>query len=94
MLREVAGKKVADGNIAEKVKTQKAIVRDCLTGSNDRRKVEGWVPRWLRFPAASYTARPFPSLAKWKQVEPHIKGLPAPLPVEIDPVDPYAVAAE
>lgn len=94
MLREVAGKKVADGNIAEKVKTQKAIVRDCLTGSNDRRKVEGWVPRWLRFPAASYTARPFASLAKWRQVEPHMKGLPAPLPVEIGPVDPYAVAAE
>lgn len=94
MLREVAGKKVADGNIAEKVKTQKAIVRDCLTGSNDRRKVEGWVPRWLRFPAASYTARPFASLAKWRQVEPHMKGLPAPLPIEIGPVDPYAVAAE
>ncbi|AEG50365.1 ParB domain protein nuclease [Sphingobium chlorophenolicum L-1] len=94
MLREVAGKKVADGNVAEKVKTQKAIIRDCLTGSNDRRQVDGWVPRWLRFPAASYTARPFASLAKWKQVEAHMKGLPAPLQVKGAPPDPQAIAAE
>lgn len=94
MLREVAGKKVADGNIAEKVKTQKAIIRDCLTGSNDRRRVDGWVPRWLRFPAASYTARPFASLAKWKQAEAHMKGLPAPLQIKGAPSDPQAIAAE
>lgn len=94
MLREVAGKKIADGNVAEKVKTQKAILRDCLTGTNDRRKVESWVPRWLCFPAASYTARPFPTLAKWKQVERLVQGLPVPVPVEIDQPDAYAVAAE
>ncbi|MET4898737.1 ParB N-terminal domain-containing protein [Sphingomonadaceae bacterium jetA1] len=94
MLREVAGKKVADGNITEKVKTQKAIILDCLNGENQRQKVENWVPKWLRFPATSYTARPFSTLAKWKQVERHIKGLPIVPPVDITPVDPYSIAAE
>jgi len=92
MLREIGGKKVADGNVAEKVKTQKAIVRDYLAGANQRRKVEGWTPKWLRFPAASYTARPFATLTRWKQVEGHFKALPA--PVEIEQPDAYAIAAE
>ncbi|ROT95384.1 ParB/RepB/Spo0J family partition protein [Altererythrobacter sp. FM1] len=90
LLREVAGKGIADGNVAEKVKTQKAIIRDCLHGANGRQPVEGWVPKWLRFPASSYTVRPFATLAKWKQVEPLIKGLPVPMPQ----IDPYAIAAE
>lgn len=90
MLREVAGRKTADGNITEKVKTQKAIIRDCINGDNDRKPVGNWVPRWLRFPAMSYTARPFAMLAKSKQVEPLVKGLPVPVPQ----IDPYAIAAE
>jgi ParB family transcriptional regulator, chromosome partitioning protein len=92
MLREVGGKKVADGNITEKVKTQKAIIRDHLAGENQRPKVEGWVPKWLRFPAASYTARPFVTLSRWKKVERHFKKVPA--PGEIEQPDAYAIAAE
>jgi ParB family chromosome partitioning protein len=57
MVAEVAGKSVANSNAAEKVKTQKAIIRDCLAGENNRPKVEGWVPRWLQFPALAYTPR-------------------------------------
>jgi ParB family chromosome partitioning protein len=57
MVAEVAGKKAADGNAAEKVRTQTAIIRDCLTGENNRPKVEGWVPRWMQFPALAYTRR-------------------------------------
>jgi len=57
MVAEVAGKKVADANAAEKVRTQKAIIRDCLAGANNRPKVEGWVPRWMQFPALAYTKR-------------------------------------
>jgi hypothetical protein len=30
---------------------QKQIIRDCLTGTNGRAKVEGWLPGWLAFPA-------------------------------------------
>jgi ParB family chromosome partitioning protein len=64
MLKEVGGKKVADGNLAEKVKTQKTILRDFVDGANGRPKVEGWTPRWLGFPAAAYTRRPFQTAAR------------------------------
>jgi ParB family chromosome partitioning protein len=57
MVEEVAGKKVAKANADEKGKTLKTILRDCLAGANGRPKVEGWVPRWLRFPADGYTKR-------------------------------------
>lgn len=92
MLRDVGGKKVADGNITEKVKTQKAIIRDHLTGENQRPKVDGWVPKWLRFPAASYSARPFVTLSRWKSVERSFRNVPQPF--EIEQPDPYAIAAE
>src|SRR3546814_7601587 len=94
VLRDIACKQTANANVAEKIKTQKSIIRDHLPGSNNRRKVEGWVPKKLRFPATSYTARPFATLAKWKDVQRHVKGLPAPQPVEMEPVEPYAIAAE
>jgi len=57
MLAEVAGKEIAEANAKETGKTKRQIIRDCLTGSNGRAKVEGWVPRWLRFPAGGYTGR-------------------------------------
>ncbi|BAI95188.1 chromosome partitioning protein ParB [Sphingobium sp. TA15] len=57
MLAEVAGKDIAEANAKETGKTKKQIIRDCLKGSNGRAKVEGWVPRWLRFPASGYTNR-------------------------------------
>ena len=57
MVGDVAGAKVADANAKEKGKTLKTILRDCLAGANGRPKVEGWEPRWLRFPASGYTTR-------------------------------------
>jgi ParB family chromosome partitioning protein len=51
IVAEVAGEAVARANVAEKAKTQKQIVRDCLTGSNGRAKVADWLPGWLAFPA-------------------------------------------
>jgi ParB family chromosome partitioning protein len=57
MLAEVAGKEIADANAKETGKVKRHIIRDCLDGTNGRAKVEGWVPRWLRFPATSYTTR-------------------------------------
>jgi ParB family chromosome partitioning protein len=47
---DVAGEAVAKANVAEKAKTQKQIVRDCLAGANGRAKVESWLPGWLEFP--------------------------------------------
>ena len=55
MLAEVAGKPVADANVAEKAKTQKKIIRDCLDGANGRAKVEDWLPGWMAFPARPVT---------------------------------------
>jgi ParB family chromosome partitioning protein len=51
LLTDVAGEAVAKANIAEKAKTQKQIIRDCLMGANGRTKVEGWLPGWMAFPA-------------------------------------------
>jgi ParB family chromosome partitioning protein len=57
MVADAAGAKVAEANAKEKSKTLKTILRDCLAGANGRPKAEGWLPRWLRFPASGYTAR-------------------------------------
>jgi len=57
MMSEIAGPAIAEANAKEKLKTRKAIIRDHLTGSNGRTKVDGWLPRWLRFPAEAYTER-------------------------------------
>lgn len=75
MLREVGGKKVADGNLTEKVRTQKAILRDYLDGTGGRPKVEAWTPRWMSFPASAYTKRPFPPAQKAKTVAPLLRRL-------------------
>ncbi len=55
MLREIAGSEVASANAEEPLKVQKGIIRDCLDGRNGREKTPNWRPRWLRFPALSYT---------------------------------------
>ena len=54
---EVAGAEVAAANAGEKTKALKAIIADCLAGTNGRAKVEPWVPRWMNFPPTAYTAR-------------------------------------
>ena len=54
MLAEIAGEAVARGNVAEKAKLQKQIIRDCLTGANGRAKVENWLPGWLCFPMRGF----------------------------------------
>ncbi|PZV34863.1 ParB/RepB/Spo0J family partition protein [Mesorhizobium kowhaii] len=71
MLADVGGKHVADGNVAEKVKTQKKIIRDLLAGENGRQKIETWLPRWMKFPAESYTDRGgFRTADQWARVKP------------------------
>lgn len=57
IVAEVAGKQVADANAGEKAKTLKTIVSAHLEGADGRPKVERWVPRWMAFPPAAYTAR-------------------------------------
>ncbi|TPG20992.1 chromosome partitioning protein ParB [Sphingomonas koreensis] len=57
IVAEVAGETVASANRQEKAKTLKKIVRDHLDGADGRTKVERWVPKWMAFPPAAYTAR-------------------------------------
>ena len=57
IIAEVAGADVAEANAAATAKVQRGILVDCLTGSNGRAKLEGWVPRWFAFPPSGYTER-------------------------------------
>lgn len=57
MVGELAGAEAAAANAKEPVKALKAVVADCLTGSNGRAKVEHWVPRFMAVPPAAYTGR-------------------------------------
>lgn len=61
MLKEVGGRKVADGNVGEKLKTQRGILRNFLEGSDGRPQAKAWTPRWMSFPASGYTRKPFPT---------------------------------
>ena len=54
---EVAGPEVAAANACEKGKALKAIIADCLEGTNGRTKAEPWVPQWMAFPPSAYTTR-------------------------------------
>jgi len=57
MLAEMAGDAAARAHDKEKAKLLKSIIRDHLNGANGRTKVEAWIPKWLAFPPAAYTAR-------------------------------------
>jgi len=71
MVAEVAGKRSADGNVAEKVRTQKQIIRDCLAGTNGRTRVESWLPGWMQFPVRAYTDRGgLRTAEQWARVRP------------------------
>lgn len=57
ILAEVTDEGVAAANAKEKGKTLKRIICDRLDGANGREQRVGWVPRWMTFPPADYTAR-------------------------------------
>ena len=57
LVAEVGGAEVAAANAKEKGAALKAIIRDHVEGTNGRTKVDGWVPKWMAFPPAAYTAR-------------------------------------
>jgi ParB family chromosome partitioning protein len=57
MVGDVAGADIAQANKGEKTKTLKMILSNHLSGNDGRTRVENWVPRWMQFPPAAYTAR-------------------------------------
>ena len=64
VLAEIGGPAIAKANVAEKAKTQKKIIRDFLTGTNGRQKVEGWLPGWMAFPFRQLGERSRPAKVK------------------------------
>ena len=72
MVAEVGGKSVANGNVAETGKVQKQILRHFLDGTNGRAKVDGWLPRWMQFPALAYRRDgAYAPIAHWKAIKRH-----------------------
>ena len=57
MLKEIASKAVADGNVTSTAKVQKNIIRDFAEGNEGRKKAEGWLPRFMQFPQRTYLKR-------------------------------------
>ena len=60
MLTEVIGETAARTYLTDTGTKKKALIRKALAGER-RPKVEGWLPRYLRFPQAQYTERPMTS---------------------------------
>jgi ParB family chromosome partitioning protein len=67
MLAEVAGKQTASIHLAETAKTQKDAIRHSLAGTGGRRKVEGWKPRYFRFPMQAYS-KGLAQIDRWNAV--------------------------
>lgn len=45
-------------------------MKACLAGTNGRKKVKGWKPRYMRFPMQPYTKRNgLPAVAQWNAVK-------------------------
>jgi ParB family chromosome partitioning protein len=82
VVAEVAGADVAEANAGATTKVQRGILVDCLTGSNGRAKVDGWLPKWFAFPPTGYTPRGgIGGIERSNRIAP----LLAPVPVETEP---------
>ncbi len=95
MLREVGGRKVAEGNLTEKISVQKRVLRDCLAGEGGRAKADGWTPRWMGFPASAYTQRPCKPAARSRAAAKVLRKAPrAAQDSATGAIRPTAIAAE
>ena len=74
ILSEVGGKTVAEGNISSTGKVQKDIIGDYLNGTNGRKQVKGWLPKFLTFPIGAYTKNGgIDLLYGWQSIAKHFK---------------------
>lgn len=75
ILAETGGEAVATANAREKGSALKRLIADHLAGDNGRPRIEGWVPRWMTFPPAAYTARGgVPTVAAAKRARWQVEG--------------------
>ena len=63
MLTVVIGAAAAKAYLTETGAKKKAVIKKALAGDG-RTKVNDWVPRYMKFPQAAYTARPFTASAR------------------------------
>jgi len=66
ILKETAGKAVADANITATAKVQKQLIRESLSAKSDADAPE-WQPRYMQFPMKSYTKQGgIAAIDEWK----------------------------
>ena len=87
---KVAGPEVAAANAGEKGKALKAIIADCLEGTNGRAKAEPWVPQWMAFPPSAYTTRGGVGSVKSARRVAHELAVPAAPEPEVEEQSPLA----
>jgi len=69
ILKETAGKAVADANITATAKVQKQLIRESLSAKSDTDAPE-WQPRYMQFPMKSYTKQGgIAAMDEWKAVK-------------------------
>jgi ParB family chromosome partitioning protein len=70
MLAEVAGKDVANARVTGTAKSQKDVIKASLAGTQGRKKVANWKPRYMCFPMQPYTKRKgLPAIVQWNAVK-------------------------
>jgi len=75
MVEEVAGKTAANEYRTATAKIQKDVIRASLAGTHGRKKVDGWKPRYMRFPMQPYTKRRgLPAVEQWKAIRKLFQG--------------------
>lgn len=73
IVKQVAGKNAADGNVTATAKVQKKIIQDCLNGTRTDGKTD-WQPRYMDFPMGAYTKRGgIEAIDQYKAVKRHFK---------------------
>lgn len=71
MVREIAGKRVADAHTASTAKVQKGVIRQCLDGTRAPEQPD-WQPRYMTFPMRAYTKRDgIAVIDQWQAVKKH-----------------------
>ena len=56
MVKDIAGKSVADGAVTDTAKQQKQIIKNRMAGHGVKEARPDWLPKWASFPAKPYKA--------------------------------------
>ena len=71
MLKEIGGKRVADGNATSTARVQKGVIRDYLSGTRKGGK-QDWQPGYMAFPMQAYTKRGgIEAIDNWNAIKHH-----------------------